>query len=474
MKNLFSLLIVTVTLISCSSKKEAEEVSPTFDLYGTSEFILLNKSTDSVHIEISYYPVIIGGVQEFDTILNNGDTVKFTLKTQGYSYVNYTLNDVYHKYFTSNKTVIRAEILSDSLVNYVGDFDSINNYLAISSGSYYSTHLMNAELVNLTRDPTLNYAQMMQKNDEIVRKHRIIIARHKTELPYWYLELENKRLMVHGAYLMFNSLMYRKRMLELDDEIPPHYVSSIVKSLPYLDERLMGFSEYSRFLQGYSSQSFNPLNDTSALSLKERYNDSLYAYEVHFIPQPFGDYTLAASLSQRLMLRPDGFKPEWIALLSDTVYKSFLSKRLNGEGALSKGAKAPSFTVLNTDSNQIFFSGAKDTVVLINFWAGYCSPCKANFPRENELVERFKDEPVKIINLCIESEFWRFKMLVASNKLKTVNLFANKKMSSQLREKFDVFGIPHSVLIDKNGLVVQNKCAVRGDGIVDDIEALLK
>jgi thiol-disulfide isomerase/thioredoxin len=314
----------------------------------------------------------------------------------------------------------------------------------------------------------------MSKNDEIIIKHRKIIARHKAELPMWYLELENKRLMVQGAYFKFNSLSYRKRMLEFDDKIPPHYVDSIVKNLPYLDERLMGFLDYSLFLKGYSAESFNPLNDTSANSLRERYSDSLHAYEVQFIQQPFGDYTLATSLSQRLRLWPDGFKPEWIELLSDTVYMSFLRKRLNGGGTLPKGAKAPNFTVLDVDSHQFHFSGTKDTVVLINFWSSYCSPCIDNFPRENELVERFKDEPVKIINLCIESEFWRFKMLVASNKLKTVNLFANKKMSSQLNEKFDISGIPHSILIDQSGLVVKNKCSVRGDDIVTEIEALLK
>jgi len=473
MKNLILLLIVTVSIVSCSQKEETKTVEPSFDLYGTSGLVLFNKSTDSVRVELSNYPVIIGGVQEFDTILNAGDSVKFEIKTQGYSYVNYTLNDVYHKFFTSPKTVIRAEMLSDSVVNYVGSFDSINNYLAKSSGSYYSTNLANAELINLTRNPTLDYAQLMSKNDEIIIKHRKIIARHKAELPMWYVELENKRLMVQGAHFKFNSLFYRKRMLEFDDKIPPHYVDSIVKNVPYQDERLMGFLQYSLFLKDYSAESFNPLNDTSANSLRERYNDSLHAYEVHFMPQPFGDYTLAISLSQRLRLWPDGFKPEWIELLSDTIYKDFLLKRLNGGGILPEGAKVPNFTVLDMDSNQFRFSGIKDTVVLINFWASYCSPCIDNFARENELVEQFKDEPVKIINLCIESEFWRFQMLVASNKLKTVNLFANKKVSSQLNEKFDIFGIPHSVLIDKNGLVVKNKCSVRGEGITDDIEALL-
>lgn len=474
MKNLIAFFIISVTIVSCSLKEKPKTVEPSFDLYGTSELVLLNKSTDSARVEISNYPIIIGGVQVFDTVLFAGDSVNFTLKTQGYSYITFTVNDVYHKFFTSPKSVIIAKIQSDSVVNYTGAFDSINNYIAKSSGSYYSTHTINAELINLTRNPTLNYAQLVSKNDEIVRKHRLIIARHKAELPMWYLELENKRLMVQGANSKLRALMYRKRMLDFDDEMPPHYVDSIVKKVPFQDERLMGFLAYSMFVQEYSNQSFNPLNDTSTYSLKEKYHDSLYAHSIHFIPQPFGDYTLAISLSQRLRLWPDGFKPEWIELLSDTVYKSFLRKRLNGGGALPKGSKAPSFTVLDIDSNQFRFFGIKDTVVLINFWSSYCSPCIENFPRENELVELFKDKPVKIINLCIESEFWRFQMLVASNKLKTVNLYANKKVSSQLNEKFDISGIPHSTLIDKNGLVVKNKCSVRGEEIVNEIEALLK
>jgi thiol-disulfide isomerase/thioredoxin len=307
-----------------------------------------------------------------------------------------------------------------------------------------------------------------------VTKHREILSENKAELPLWYLELENKRLLVLGAHLKLNSLSYRKRMLKFDDEIPPHYVESIVKNVPYQDIRLMGFSIFSRFMFDYSVQSFNPLNDTSANSLKERYKDSLFTHTIKSLPKPYNDYALMSHLGMVLQYDRTKVKTEWIELVTDTTFKNYLNSEVKIEAKLPKGALSPQFSGLTVDSNMINSNQFKDSVLLINFWASFCSPCIANFPHENELAIQYQNQPVKIINMCIETDFEMFKVFVEMHDLKTFNLFADKKRTASLKKDFDIHGIPHSILIDKNGLVVKNKCSVRGDGIVVEIDALLK
>ena len=474
MKNLILLLILTATIVSCSQKEELKTVRPSFDLYGTCDLIILNKSTDSVRIEVSNYARILNEEQALDTTISANDSLNYKVVSQGYSYFTLVVNKYYYRVFSAPQSVIRAEVISDSVVNFVGEFDSINNYLAKSSGTYYSTKEATMELVNLTGNLEIDYEGLTAGNDQVIQKHQEILLRNKALLPDWYVDIETKRLSVLGAYFKLNSLSYRKYLYKVDDSIPQGYVDSVVYGVPFKDVRLMGFSDLVNFLQDYSVSSFNPLNDTAANRFKENYMDSLYAHTARFVPQPFSDYSLTSSLSSDITRGRDRFKSEWIELVTDTVFKNFLYKKYNQEEVLPKSAKVPNFTVLDTDSNQFSFSGIKDTVVLINFWASYCKPCFENFPHENELVEQFEDEPVKIINFCMESEFSHFLALVEKYDLKTVNIFADEKKSVQLRKDFDIHGIPHSILIDKNGLVVKNKCSVRGDEIVDEIEGLLK
>jgi peroxiredoxin len=460
--------------VSCTPKEEIKTVEASFDLYGTCDLILLNKSSDSIRIEISSYASIINEKQTLDTTIFANDSLNYKVVSQGYSYFTLVINDYYYRVFSASQSVIRAEIISDSVINFVGKFDSINTYLAKSYGTYYSTNLAAMDLVNLTGNFNLTYQELMKRNEMVIQKHQSHLAKNKSLLPKWFVDLESKRLIVLGASYKLSALNYRKLMYKIDDHIPFAYVDSIVKGVPYENVDLMGFSSFWAFLYGYSSQSFNPLNDTLNSSLKEKYSDSLFANTARILPQPYRDFSIASSLSMFLEFSPDMIKPDWIELISDTVLKNFLYKSINQDEILPKGAKAPNFTVLDLDSNQFSFSEIKDTVVLINFWASYCKPCFENFAHENEFVEQFKDKPVKIINFCIESEFSHFLALVEKYDLKTINIFADKKMSIQLRKDFDIHGIPHSVLIDENGLVVKNKCSVRGDGIVADIEALLK
>jgi len=474
MKNLILLLIVVATIVSCSQKEETKTVEPSFDLYGTCDLVLWNKSTDSVRVEISNFARILNEEQAFDSTISANDSLNYKVVSQGFSYFTLVVNDYYYRVFSAPQSIIRAEVISDSVINFVGKFDSINNYLAKSSGTYYSTNLAAMDLVNLTGNFNLTYQNLMKRNEMVIQKHQSRLAKNKSLLPKWYVDLESKRLIVLGAGYKLSALNYRKLMYKIDDHIPFAYVDSIVKGVPYENVDLMGFSAFWTFLYGYSSQSFNPLNDTLNSSLKEKYSDSLFANTARILPQPYRDFSIASSLSMFLEFSPDMIKPDRIELISDTVLKNFLYKCINQDEILPKGAKAPNFTVMDMDSNQFSFSEIKDTVVLINFWASYCKPCFENFAHENKLVERFKDEPVKIINLCIESELSHFLALVEKYDLKTINIFADEKMSIQLRKDFDIHGIPHSILIDKNGLVVKNKCSVRGDGIVTEIEVLLK
>lgn len=164
----------------------------------------------------------------------------------------------------------------------------------------------------------------------------------------------------------------------------------------------------------------------------------------------------------------------WIDRLDRPELRQFLRHQLNDVEILPKGTKMPYF-YLSGVTTDIHYEPKdfRDHILLINFWATWCKPCVQQFPYENLLVEKFKDDPVIILNIAVQSDFEKWKDLIVRSQLKTQNLIAQENWSDLLGEKFDIQSLPHSVLIDWQGNIVQNKCASASEGIEKQIEALL-
>ena len=117
------------------------------------------------------------------------------------------------------------------------------------------------------------------------------------------------------------------------------------------------------------------------------------------------------------------------------------------------GQKAPNFEVQMFDGSTIKLADLKGKVVLLNFWATWCPPCRAELARvEKDIIEKFKGEPFVFIPVS------------RGEKRETVAAF-REKMGYTFPMGLDTDGrvyaeyaqtyIPRNFLIDKNGVVVK-------------------
>ena len=127
------------------------------------------------------------------------------------------------------------------------------------------------------------------------------------------------------------------------------------------------------------------------------------------------------------------------------------------------------------DSSEVYHSSGdfQGKILLINFWATSCKPCIKEFPSENALAEKYKDEPVAVINICMESSVDSWKRIIRKHGLKTMNLYSQGNWDKKLTKNFDINGWPHSVLVDWNGNIVQNKCPRASKNVDKLIDQLL-
>jgi peroxiredoxin len=114
--------------------------------------------------------------------------------------------------------------------------------------------------------------------------------------------------------------------------------------------------------------------------------------------------------------------------------------------------KAPDFSLIDLNGKKLGLRQFKGKIILLNFWATWCGPCKEEMPNLEALHQRFKErnfvlltisvdyEDLKPVKEFIDKHHYTFPVLL-DPKCETVDLF-------------EVKGIPTTLLIDKKGRMV--------------------
>ena len=107
-------------------------------------------------------------------------------------------------------------------------------------------------------------------------------------------------------------------------------------------------------------------------------------------------------------------------------------------------------TVLDDQNNQINLSDYKGNILLLNFWATWCAPCKEEMPsldllKSNKGLNNLKIFPVNVG----QDNAKKAKEFFDDINIKNLNLYFDENIN--LTKKFALRGIPTSVLLNKNG-----------------------
>lgn len=138
--------------------------------------------------------------------------------------------------------------------------------------------------------------------------------------------------------------------------------------------------------------------------------------------------------------------PEYIDIINKAYAKATM---------LSAGNPAPDFALVDMNGKSVSLSSLKGKVVFIDFWATWCKPCIAEMPVTHKLMEKFKDRAdVVFMNVNVDDNKEKWKNFVDKEKMSGTNLHADKKQSDDLHKSYNFNGIPHFVIIDKQGKLI--------------------
>jgi len=289
----------------------------------------------------------------------------------------------------------------------------------------------------------------------------------KNELPEWFVDYEISDLKYQSFGIKLSEPIFMKFMngtsnIVPDIDVPIEYFT-FAKELPLNNENAIlsvyYFYSVREYFYSYYKQ-YQIINKQDSNSKRNSFEDYITYTVTNFSPY-ISDILLANELELLITFNriTDDTYDLLIRAIKDTSLKYYLETLYKNKEPLKKGDAAPSFYLKNEGNDYLALKDFAGNIVYLSFWFTGCKPCIKEFTNENNLVNVFKNEKVKIISICMNSNEDNWKRTIIEHRLKTINLFSNGNWENVLKEKYDISGFPHFVLIDKEGRIIENKCA---------------
>lgn len=161
---------------------------------------------------------------------------------------------------------------------------------------------------------------------------------------------------------------------------------------------------------------------------------------------------------------------------SDSRSYQFFQKRYPENPAISVGKKLPEFEIIDiTDETKTYTNESfKGKVLLVDFWATWCGPCKGEMEHLHKAYEKFKDKGFEILSLSFDRSPENVTKYRAGKwKMPWCHSFVKGGFSNKMANDFEVVGIPKPILVGKDGKIIEVD-KLRGDNLLTTIEKHLK
>ncbi len=136
--------------------------------------------------------------------------------------------------------------------------------------------------------------------------------------------------------------------------------------------------------------------------------------------------------------------PLWTAAL-------VLSIALPAAAAVKNGERAADFEKKSIDGHTVKLSALRGKIVLVDFWASWCEPCKKELPLLGKMAERLRARGIEIVTINIDDRRENAEAFVRSHGLERLTVVPDEDKS--LVDKYEPPKMPSSFIVDRSGVV---------------------
>jgi thiol-disulfide isomerase/thioredoxin len=119
---------------------------------------------------------------------------------------------------------------------------------------------------------------------------------------------------------------------------------------------------------------------------------------------------------------------------------------------LARARMAPPFAVTTIDGQRISMDDLQGKVVLLDFWATWCGPCREALPHMQRVAKKFQGQPLVILSVSLDKDEKAWKDFITKNEM-TWPQYRDGSFEGTIARKFSVDAIPHTFTIDADGVL---------------------
>jgi peroxiredoxin len=133
------------------------------------------------------------------------------------------------------------------------------------------------------------------------------------------------------------------------------------------------------------------------------------------------------------------------------------------------GQKAPDFSMNDSQGNKVSLSskvGAK--LLLVDFWAGWCAPCRKENPNVVKVYQEFHSKGFDILGVSLDQTEAQWKKAIADDNLTWTHVSDLKYWNNEAARLYSVNSIPANFLLDKDGIIIAKN--LRGEELYNKVK----
>jgi peroxiredoxin len=148
------------------------------------------------------------------------------------------------------------------------------------------------------------------------------------------------------------------------------------------------------------------------------------------------------------------------------------AQRLAKQQATAVGAQAPDFVQPTPAGKPVSLADYRGKYVLLDFWASWCHPCRAENPTLRKAYEAYKNRNFEVLGISIDEGREKWLKAIADDQLPWTQVADLHGPQNEAAQRYNVQGIPQNFLLDPTGKIVAVN--LHGDDLVAQLAQFIK
>jgi len=150
---------------------------------------------------------------------------------------------------------------------------------------------------------------------------------------------------------------------------------------------------------------------------------------------------------------------------------AIIEAELKKAGSTIVGGIAPDFTQDSPDGKPVNLSDFRGKIVLVDFWASWCGPCRRENPNVVRVYNHYKSKGFEILGVSLDNSKDRWLQAIEADGLTWQHVSDLKGWQNEVAQTFGVRSIPHTILLDQEGRILAR--GLRGEALEQKLQELL-